>query len=296
MRVALVTASMARAFDEDMEPLVAALRRAGADVSVLDWDDVEVDWGIADVTVVRSPWDYSLRRDEFLMWARRAGASTRLVNPPDVLEWNTDKRYLAELAGWGVAVVPTRFFAPGDEIDLADDGELVVKPTVSAGSRDTARYSADRRDAATAHVAALLEQGREVMVQPYISSVDAQGETAMICFAGEHSHAIRKGPLLPLDGEATRASFAEEHIAACAPSEDEIALADAVLAALPAVGPAGARPARLCYARIDVVHGDDGTAMVLEVELCEPAVFLDTAPGSADRFATAILQACEDRR
>jgi hypothetical protein len=289
MHVALVTASMARAVDEDMGPLVAALQRAGAEVAVLEWDDADVDWSIADVTVVRSTWDYSLRRDEFLAWARRAGASTRLVNPHDVLEWNTDKRYLAELAAWGVAVVPTSFFAPGDEIDLGDLGELVVKPTVSAGSRDTARYSAERHDAAIDHAARLLGQGREVMVQPYQSSVDERGETAMICFGGEHSHAISKGPLLPLDGEATLASFAEEHITPCAPSEHEIALADAVLAALHAVGPPGVGPAGLCYARVDVVRGGDDSAMVLEVELCEPAMFLDTAPGSADRFATAIL-------
>ena len=115
--IALVTAREALALDEDMPPLVSALRARGASVQTPFWDDPSVDWSHFDVAVLRSTWDYVDRIDEFLAWADRSRCATHLLNSPEVVRWNTDKHYLAHLECHGVPPVPTRFVEPGADVD-----------------------------------------------------------------------------------------------------------------------------------------------------------------------------------
>lgn len=290
-RIALVSVAAARALDEDLAPLLDALRAAGAEADVADWDDDAVDWSRYDLALLRSTWDYAERLPDFLAWAERAAARTRLLNPPDVLRWNTDKHYLAELERAGVAIVPSRFVEPGDAPDAALDAflstqarEFVVKPAVGAGSRDAQRYGREERTDATAHAARLLDAGRSVLLQPYLDRVDEHGETALIHFDGVFSHAIRKGPLLRRGDGPTAALFAAEQITPRVPDAEERALAQRALAAI-AQRDAGT----LLYARVDLIRDDDGAPRLLELELAEPSLFFAHAPGSAERFAQAIL-------
>lgn len=301
-RIALVTAAAALPLDEDMPPLVAALEALGAEVSTPNWDDAGVDWSRFDLTVLRSTWDYVDRIDEFLAWARRCATQTQLANPADVVAWNTDKHYLRDLCRAGVAVVPTRFVEPGADAAAELDAflhsgpgavtageacafdQFVVKPSIGAGSRDAARYRREDRDRALEHLVRLHTQRRSAMLQPYLASVDAMGETALLYFAGTPSHAIRKGPLLRLDDGLVQGLFAPEEITAREPTADERALAAAAQAALPFPTP--------LYARIDMIRDAKGAPVVLELELTEPSVFLMHAPGSAHRFARAILARC----
>lgn len=291
MRLALVTAVAATGTDEDMPPLLEACLQQGIDASVLAWDDPTVSWGRYDVALLRSPWDYTGRLAEFMAWCARVDQATRLLNPLEVLRWNADKHYLADLAALGLPVVPTLFVEPdADPLPALEaflssqDGmrEYVVKPAVSAGSRDTQRYSLEQQFAAGNHIARLLEQGRSVMLQPYLSSVDALGETALVHLAGEFNHAIRKGPLLRPDDAATEALFAAETITPREPGDDERSLAEAVvLATMRKLG----LDAPLLYARIDLIRDAGGKPMLLELELVEPSLFLAHAPGAAARLA-----------
>lgn len=290
-RIALVSVAAARALDEDLPPLLEALRAAGAEAEVADWDDAALDWSRFDLAVLRSAWDYTERLPEFLAWAARTGARTRLLNPPDVLRWNTDKHYLAELERAGVAIVPSRFVEPGATPRQALDdflaahsaaAEFVVKPAVGAGSRDAQRHARTAHPAATAHIARLLDAGRSVLLQPYLDRVDQHGETALIHFDGVFSHAIRKGPLLRRGEGSTAALFAAEQITPRLPDDAERALAAQALKAIPFDAP-------LAYARVDLIHDADGTPRLLELELAEPSLFFAHAPGSAARFAQAIL-------
>jgi len=287
-RIALVTAAAARTLDEDLAPLETALRAAGVAPSIVEWDDAAIDWSAFDLAVLRSTWDYSMRQPEFLRWIDRISPLTTLVNPREVVRWNTDKHYLAQLAKAGVPVVPSTFVEPGEDASRALDAflatageEFVVKPSIGAGSRDAQRYARGERDAALAHARRLLEADRSVLLQPYLGRVDAHGETALIFFAGTFSHAIRKGPLLKRGEGPTRALFATEHITARTPSADEIAVAERTLRAMPF--------GELLYARVDLIHDDDGTPRVLELELTEPSLFFAHASGSANRFAQAII-------
>lgn len=267
MRVALVTAAQARAVDEDLPPLLAAL---GGRADVVVWDDPSVRWRDYALAVVRSTWDYAARRDEFLAWADRVSRLTRLENPAPILRWNTDKRYLRDLA---VPVVPTHWIEPGEEPRVPFDGEVVVKPVVGAGSIDTARHG-DRGEALV-HARNLLAKGRAVMVQPYLGAVDHAGETALVYIAGAYSHAVRKGPMLRSDMRFVDGLYAAEEIAPREPSPAEREMADRVIASRPG----------LLYARVDLVPGP----LLLEFEATEPSLFLNYGPGSADRFARAIV-------
>jgi glutathione synthase/RimK-type ligase-like ATP-grasp enzyme len=278
--LAIVSAREAEALDEDLPPLRDALAARGIGQQVVHWDDPTVDWGMFDAALIRSTWDYMERLPEFLAWSERVAMQTRLLNPPEVVRWNTHKGYLLELAGHGVPIVPTRLFRPGDELELPQEGEFVVKPAVGAGARGARRFMS-RTDEARSHAQELLGEGRDVLVQPYLARVDAQGETALIHFDGQYSHAIRKGPLLAPDGAATSALFAPEQISPREPGAAERALAAKVLAALPfAQTP--------LYARVDLLAGEDGQPVLLELELTEPSLFFDHAPGSAGRFVEAL--------
>lgn len=277
---ALITARAARALDEDLPPLATAMQAHGLPFEIVDWDDPGVDWSRYAVAVLRSTWDYVDRYAEFRDWLARVERCTRLLNPPDVLRWNTHKGYLLELAARGVPIVPTTLLRPGDALALPEIDELVVKPAIGAGSRDARRFRGDP-DGALAHSRRLLDAGRDVLVQPYLKRVDAAGETALMHFGGSYSHAIRKGPLLPANADATRALFAPEQIVAREPGEDERALARQVLATLPFAEP-------LLYARVDLLRGEDGSPLLLELELAEPSLFFEHAPGSAARFVAAL--------
>ena len=267
--IALATCSHFPRGDPDDALLAAALPEAQFAI----WDDTAVDWAAFDLVVIRSTWDYQERRDEFLAWTRSV---PRLVNPHEVIEWNTDKRYLGGLP----RAVHTEYLAPGDPF-TAPAGEYVVKPTVSAGSRHTARFGPGDEARAAALVEEIHAGGRIAMVQPYVGAVDELGETALLYFDGDFSHAIRKGPILRPGAEPTSDVFAAEEIDPRDPPADERALADEVVAHV------RERFGDLAYTRVDVVRGPDGP-LLLELELTEPSLFFQQGDGAAERFAAAL--------
>lgn len=284
-RVALVTAAEARDLDEDLPPLVAALTAADVSHEIVVWDDPRVDWSSFELAVVRSTWDYVPRRDAFLAWADRVSSATRLLNPAAILRWNTDKQYLREMSRQGVPVVETHWIGPGDPIAFPFDRDFVVKPAVSAGAKDTARYQPGRKEAAAAHVARLQSERRLAMVQPYLMGLEDAGETAAIFIGGAYSHAIRKGPILKSAVDLVGGLFAKEDIRPREIRPVERALADRVLSRVPG------GPDRLLYARVDMAPGPSGEPVLLEFEATEPSLFFAFSAGSAGRMADAILRA-----
>jgi glutathione synthase/RimK-type ligase-like ATP-grasp enzyme len=277
-RVALATAAHLPELDEDGPALLAALADEGLSVDVRVWDDPSVDWSSYDLVVLRSVWDYWDRHEEFLAWTRSV---PRLANSASVIAWNTDKAYLGRLAGAGVPVVPTTYLTSLDGW-TPPTTPFVVKPSVSAGARDTAAYDVGDR-AAVGHVEGLLSRGKTVMVQPYQSAVDDHGETALLVFDGVVSHAVRKGALLAPGGGIGAPDDYREHITAREPTPEEVALAEQVLSVVRGWGD------ELLYARVDMLPGP----VLIELEVTEPSLFLRHAPGSAARFAAAVRRAAE---
>jgi len=285
-RVALVTSDMFPDLWDDDHPLRDGLRARGVAVDAVCWDDPAADWARYHLAVLRSSWDYPPRRDEFVAWAYRV---PHLANPADIVEWNTDKHYLRELAGAGVTVTPTEFVEPDGAWTAPGSGEWVIKPAISAGSLDTGRYALPAQAGlAAAHVERLQRAGRTAMIQPYLSAVDTVGETAVLYLPDATgdltvSHAIGKSAMLtgpdvgPIDLVAT------ERTELRTPSAAELGTAAAALA----VVPGGTE--RLLYARVDMIPGPDGTPMLVELELTEPSLFLRHAEGAADRLADAVV-------
>ncbi|MGF1662706.1 MAG: RimK family alpha-L-glutamate ligase [Kineosporiaceae bacterium] len=286
-RIALVTCRELPDLDPDDRPLGAALRARGIAAEPVVWDDPDVDWAAFDLCVLRSPWDYTLRRDEFVSWARQV---PRLANPAQVVAWNTDKRYLTELAAAGVPTVPTVLVGPGGDWQVPDT-PFVVKPTVGAGGKDAARYDPARAgEAAEAadHVARLHATGRAVLIQPYLAGVDRDGETGVVHLGGRLSHAFRKDALLDGTASVVEGLYRPETVTPREAPADVLDLAEAALAAVARVAPP--HPP-LLYARVDTVPGPDGRPLVLEVELTEPSLFLGLGPGAVERFAAVIAGA-----
>jgi hypothetical protein len=177
--------------DPDAAPLASALRALGADVRLLAWDDPSVVWEEFARVLISSTWDSVDRPGEYLAWVGRAGRRTRLINDPAFIEWTLDKRYLKDLEAAGVPVIPTTWVGPDDRWEPPGGSEFVVKPSVSAGGRDTARYPAgDRR--AIEHVSSLVAAGQTVMVQDYLETIDLDGELDAVFIGGAFSHAVTK--------------------------------------------------------------------------------------------------------
>ena len=286
--IALATCAALPELDPDEQLVVAPLEERGVRVSARVWDDPSVDWAAFDLVVIRSTWDYTARRDQFVTWARSVERVARLANPADVAAWNTDKRYLNDLAGSGLPIVPTQWLAPGRRPELPPAGRVVLKPSVGAGSFDAGTFVLDepaQSAAARAHAERLLSAGVSVMVQPYLAAIDKEGEAGLIYVGGRFSHAVTKGAMLSgQQREQVAGLYKAETITPRQPSGDELRLAERVLAAVPG------GPERLTYARVDLVPGDDGRPLLIELELTEPSLFMATAPGSEDRFADAIVR------
>ncbi|MBI9115079.1 hypothetical protein JAV76_08660 [Sanguibacter sp. YZGR15] len=293
-RVALATCSVLPDLDPDDAPLVEALAERGVEATAAVWDDPDVDWTSFNLVVVRSTWDYSARQDEFISWARSV---PRLANDAEVIAWNTDKYYLKTMGEMGVPIVRTLWLDPDRHLTsqaihtrLPAHGDYVIKPTVSAGARDTARYqenTAQARGEAILHARELLRSGRHVMVQPYLNQVDVAGETALIFVDGEFSHAVRKSAMLSRGHRPTQGLYQEEVMRTVEATEAELALADRALEAARTV--LGGAADQMLFARVDMLPGDDGEPILLELELTEPSLFFAKSPGALDRFADALV-------
>ncbi|GAB7192682.1 hypothetical protein NUM3379_33910 [Kineococcus sp. NUM-3379] len=280
-RLAWVSARAACGLDPDEPAALAALAAAGVAVDVVAWDDPAVDWASYDRAVLRSTWDYTDHLPAFLAWLEVVDGRTDLRNPLPVVRWSLDKHYLADLAAAGVPVVPTEFAEPGTA-PLFPAGGFVVKPAVGAGSRDAASYGPAQHDAARAHVQRLHDRGLGALVQPLLASVAADGEWPLVFLAGRYSHAAHKRVDLPRAGEET-GLFVPEVTGGHVATPEQVAVARAALDVVTA------RFGTPLYARVDLVRGDDGTPVVLELELAEPSLFLaEGGPGTAQRLAAAL--------
>lgn len=279
-RIAIATCSLFPDLEADDRLLLPALAGRGIDAQPMVWDEPFTDWGAFDLVLVRSTWDYVGRREEFLTWARSV---PHLVNPAEVLEWSTDKRYLDELRAAGLPIVPTMFLEQGDRFPLLE-AEVVIKPTESAGSRDTERFDGETEKLGATFVQRIHASGRVAMVQPYLREVEVgRGETALLYLGGAYSHAIHKGPLL-VPGVVRNELYTEETIAPREATAAERRVGDAVMAWLTE------RFGVLAYARIDVLPAL-GAHLILEVELAEPSLFFAHEPQAAARLADAIAAA-----
>ncbi len=279
--VALASCHVLPEPDPDQAPIEAAIAATGLSVATWAWDDPSVDWSRARCVVLRATWNYPWMLGQFTEWLDRVSKQAKLLNPAGLVRWNMHKRYLLDLADAGVPTTPTAVLPRGAgtslESLLAARGwsDVVVKPAVSAGSFRTLRVRPGELEAGEAHLLALLEE-RDVLVQPYLKSVEGHGERALVWIDGQVTHAIRK--TVRWQGEDESVSDGAMPI-----SEAEHALADLAIAAAREHG-------EPLYARIDMAPGDDGAPILMELELIEPSLFFPQGPAGLARYAAALTR------
>ena len=280
-RVALATYAAAPQLAPDAQLLGPALAARGIDAVPAVWSDTSVDWASFDAIVIRSCWDYHRRYADFVRWLDALDASRRRIwNSTTTVRWNSNKRYLVDLAGRGVPTVPTRIGAGASAQAIAElaGGEgwtrFVVKPAVSASAYETHALALPLGDADRSSIDRIVAHG-DVLVQPFLDEVTTDGELSLVFFDGVFSHAAIKrsrpgdfrvqtehgGTVAPIDVAPAVVSQAQRSIDAL----DEPPL----------------------YARVDGV-GDERSFRLMELELIEPHVFLGVSDRAADRFAASI--------
>jgi glutathione synthase/RimK-type ligase-like ATP-grasp enzyme len=282
-RVALATYDVAPDLAPDDLLLAAALERAGLLPAAAVWSDRSVNWSGFDAVVIRSCWDYHRRHDEFMAWLDALDAARRPVwNATPIVRWNSDKRYLIDLARRGVSTVPTRIVGRGSRTSVSDVAQaegwtrFVVKPAVSASAYETHALELPLGGDDRAAVERVIAHG-DALVQPFLDEVTTDGELSLIFFDGVFSHAAIK--------RSRRGDFRvqTEHGGTVAPVDVVPGIVEEARRALNALDEMP------LYARVDGV-GDERAFRLMELELIEPNVFLSVAQGAADRFAASIAR------
>ena len=283
MDIVLVTGNDMPKPDDEVPLLVDALSARGLRVTVQAWGSAGADgvaWDSVALIVIKSMWVYFDDRDAFLAWAYAAGGASIMANPPDVLDWNSHKRYLLDLQGAGVPILDTDLVECGaDESRQAAAlarfaGDIVVKPAVRGGAMDAMRTTASD-GAAAEHLRTLTASG-DALVQRFEPSVLEAGEASLIYFGGRFSHAIRK---VPAAGDYRVQAYYGGQVLAHEPTALELETAAAALRVAPTN--------ELAYARVDLIRLG-AEPEVMELELIEPELFLPYADGAAERYDEAL--------
>jgi hypothetical protein len=276
--VTIATHAAMPAGSTDDRLLAEALASAGAGVRMVVWSAPDVDWSLSPRTVIRSTWDYHLQPDAWFTWIATVSRKTTLINDAATLRWNSDKRYLLDLDGAGVAIVPTMHLSRGIACDIgagcAERGwtDVVIKPAVGASAKGAERFTgAAIATAGRAHLDALLATG-DALVEPYQAAVEGARERSLVYLDAVFSHAFTKPPFLRGTGDGLGEQV-------YLPDAGERALADRALAAA---------PAHVTYARVDLVPAPGGPRL-MELELIEPDLGLRLHASAAPALARAIL-------
>ncbi len=283
MRLAVATSRDFPQFHPDDAELIHQLPPFGMTPTPCVWSDPRVQWASFDAVLIRTIWDYYQRYGEFVAWLNRLESfGARVFNPLRVVRWNADKRYLLDLERADVPVVPGRIAgraALAEEIRRSGLGEVVVKPTVSAGAWYTLRVRTDAADLDAA--LGELPDNREYLIQPFVPEVASAGEWSLMFFGGSYSHAVRKRPA---SGDFRVQEKLGGTVEGADPPPGATAVAQKALAALPDLGARG-----VLYARVDLVETGGGFRL-MELELIEPQLYLRFDPDAARRLARALAE------
>jgi glutathione synthase/RimK-type ligase-like ATP-grasp enzyme len=260
-----------------LDVLVPACAARGIQLELRVWDDPTLDKDGYDAVVVGTTWDYTERAAEFLDRMDALAERCPVLNPPNVLRWNADKRYLVDLAKRGVPTVPTvwldRPTVAGVHAAVLELGvdQAVVKAVVGACAIGQSRVGEGHAPLTQD----TLPRG-QAMVQPFLPSIQTEGELSVI-FCGEAPcHALQKVPAAG-DYRVQSVYGGREHVVALTPDQD--ALARRIIYAI---------DAPVLYGRVDLVRAPDGSLRLMELELIEPYLYPEQGPLLGDRYASAL--------
>jgi hypothetical protein len=281
MKIGILTSEENKNLINDDQKLLEAFRKRDADVSPVVWSS-NPDWESFDSIVIRSPWDYARRWEEFSKVAETLSTKTKLVHPWDIVKWNADKSYLQKIGNDQIKKIPTIHYPEFNENNFKqsfqelNSEKVVFKPKVGASGVDTFCVSKDEWKKVTN----LLN--REVMAQPFIESIVSKGEYSLICFDHKFSHSVLKSATK--SGEFRIQDQYGGIVKPYLPTETEIQAAQSFLNELEAeLG------WHFPYARVDIAIESSGMYL-MELEVIEPELFFRHSQGGEDKFVSAILK------
>ncbi|TPE45012.1 hypothetical protein FJM65_06205 [Pontibacter mangrovi] len=268
--------------EDENARLFTFLQEKGLHVQLEIWDDPAVNWAAYDVVVLKSPWDYFDKIDQFYTWLNRLEElQVRVLNPIQTVRWNSDKRYLVELQEKGEKVVPTVWLEQGSALDVSDafgqlqSEKIIVKPAVSGGAKNTFALTRPEAEAQADHINTLLQQ-ESFLAQPFIPEVQTKGEWSILFFNGQYSHTVLKA--------AKAGDFRVQHFFG-----GTVHTPEPPAQLLEAAHNLVDKYAQDClYARVDGVE-QNGELVLMELELIEPFLFMATSEGAINRYYEALI-------
>lgn len=287
MKIALVTYQDKGAYNtinvnnEDNQ-IINYLTEKGLNISKEIWNDERVEWKNYDLAILKSPWDYFDLIEDFYAWLNKIESlNLKLLNPLATVRWNTDKHYLQDIEKAGLKVTPSIFLTKGDDIKLHQyfdsykTDQFIVKPAVSGGSKNTFKVTTANADEINEKLTALVEID-DFIVQPFLKEIEEDGELSFLFFNGKFSHAlIKKVAKGDFRVQATFGGTVHPQ----QPSDELIATAQKYIDQF----------AKGClYARVDgaMVNNE---FVLMELELIEPFLFLDTNQKALENYYEALI-------
>lgn len=287
MKIALVTYQDKGAYNtinvnnEDNQ-IINYLTEKGLNISKEIWNDERVEWKNYDLAILKSPWDYFDLIEDFYAWLNKIESlNLKLLNPLATVRWNTHKHYLQDIEKAGLKVTPSIFLTKGDEINLHQyfdsykTDQFIVKPAVSGGSKNTFKVIVANADEINEKLKALVEI-EDFIVQPFLKEIEQDGELSFLFFNGKFSHAlIKKAVKGDFRVQATFGGTVHPQ----QPSDELIATAQKYIDQF----------AKGClYARVDGVIVNN-EFVLMELELIEPFLFLDTNQKAIENYHEALI-------
>ncbi|QIL38454.1 hypothetical protein G7074_03675 [Pedobacter sp. HDW13] len=288
MNIALVTYLDKGAYDSatvesEDDKLLNFLKEKGLHIEKVIWNDPEINWQDYNLAILKSPWDYFDLITDFYHWLEKlAHLNVRLLNPIGLVKWNSNKLYLQEIEAAGLKITPSTFIHKQESVKLNDFfgkfgvDKLIVKPCVSGGAKNTFKVTADNVDVVNQKLNELLQE-EDFIVQPFLPEILENGEWSFIFFNGVYSHSLIK-QAKPGDFRVQPAHGGSVHPQS--PDKNQIAIAQQYIDLF----------AKNClYARVDGTFVK-GEFLLMELELIEPFLFLNTDPQNYERYYQALKE------
>ncbi len=280
--IGFATCSQYRNLTRDDRILAAALEKRGVKVTPVLWTETKPEAVNCDLLIVRSVWDYHLRPQDFMRWIDGVSRRMQVLNPPEMIRWNMNKKYLSQIEAAGFTVPRTVFLDQGADVELSKVmrqggfSQAVVKPAISASAYETRRIQ-EPTPSDSEWLSGLLKN-RPMMVQEFILEIQSDGEWSLIFAGMEFTHAAHKAPK-PGDFRVQ-----EEHGGmhkAASPPKSALVMADEILRRF---------ATEAVYCRVDIVMRKEQPTL-MELELIEPLLHFELAPDSAEVMAEKLAKA-----
>lgn len=286
MNIALITYEDKGAYDSptvesEDDKLLLFLKEKGLNIETVIWNDEQINWENYQLAILKSPWDYFDLYEDFKSWLNLLeGKNIRLLNPIDIVRWNADKHYLKEIELAGLNITPSIFINNSDEINLNaffekfNTDKLIVKPCVSGGAKNTFKVTIDNVEAVNEKLS-LLIQNEDFIIQPFLPEILKNGEWSFIFFNGIYSHTLVKKAkqgdfrVQPAHGGSVHIQNPDQALIEIAAEYVKLFAKDCL------------------YARVDGTFVNN-QFLLMELELIEPFLFLNTAPQNYENYYNAL--------